>query len=105
MTMDQLINVLVPITLIEMMVAIGLGVSFAELAVVAGNWRLVTKVALANYLCVPGGHGGLVALVSSCRPDGHGGISHSRGLPRRTLWLLAAPSSPRGTWPPPWAGW
>ena len=53
MTAAQFINILVLITLIEMMIAIGLGVSLAELAAVARNWRLVTKTALANYLCVP----------------------------------------------------
>ena len=35
MTIDQLINLLVTITLIEMMAAIGLGVSFVDLAGVA----------------------------------------------------------------------
>jgi BASS family bile acid:Na+ symporter len=53
MTAAQFINILVPITLIEMMVAIGLGVSLAELAAVARNSRLVAKAAAANYLCVP----------------------------------------------------
>src|SRR5262249_52032128 len=53
MTVDQLINVLVTITLIEMMVAVGLGVTFADLAGVAGNWRLAGRAALANYVCVP----------------------------------------------------
>jgi len=53
MTSAGFIKILVPITLIEMMVAIGLGVSLAELAAVARNWRLTTKAALANYLCVP----------------------------------------------------
>jgi len=53
MTAAGFIQILVPITLIEMMVAIGLSVSIAELAAVARNWRLVTKAALANYLCVP----------------------------------------------------
>lgn len=53
MTAAELIKVLVPITLIEMMVAIGLGVSLSELAATARNWRLVSKAALANYLCVP----------------------------------------------------
>jgi bile acid:Na+ symporter, BASS family len=53
MTAAEFINILVPITLIEMMVAVGLGVSFAELAAVARNWRLVAKAAFANYLCVP----------------------------------------------------
>jgi BASS family bile acid:Na+ symporter len=47
------IQILVPITLIEMMVAIGLGVKLAELTAIARNWRLVMKAALANYLCVP----------------------------------------------------
>jgi bile acid:Na+ symporter, BASS family len=53
MTSAGFIKILVPITLIEMMVAIGLGVSLAELAAVVRNWRLTTKAALANYLCVP----------------------------------------------------
>lgn len=53
MTADALIKILVPITLIEMMVTIGLGVSFAELAAACSNWRMATKAALANYVCVP----------------------------------------------------
>ena len=52
MTMDQLINVLVTITLVELMVAVGLGVAFADLVGVATNWRLMGQAALANY-CVP----------------------------------------------------
>jgi bile acid:Na+ symporter, BASS family len=53
MTTAECIKILVSITLIEMMLAIGLGVSLTELAAVARNWRLVTKAVLANYLCVP----------------------------------------------------
>ena len=53
MTGAELIKILVPLTLIEMMVAIGLGVSWTELVSGVRNWRLVTKAALANYLCVP----------------------------------------------------
>jgi BASS family bile acid:Na+ symporter len=53
MTVDQLTNVLVTVTLVEMMAAIGLGVSFAELTRVARDWRLVVGAALANYVCVP----------------------------------------------------
>src|SRR5579862_6206156 len=53
MTIDQLINLLVTITLIEMMAATGLGVTFGQLAGVARNWRLVCKAALANYVAVP----------------------------------------------------
>lgn len=53
MTASGFIQILVPVTLIEMMIAIGMGVSLAELTAVARNWRLVTKAAFANYLCVP----------------------------------------------------
>ncbi len=62
MTSDQLINVLVTITLIEMMAAIGLRVTFADLASIARNWRLVARAALANYLCVPAATIGLLLL-------------------------------------------
>jgi BASS family bile acid:Na+ symporter len=53
MTIDQLINVLATVTLFEMMVTIGLGVTFADVVAVARNWQLVGKAALANYVCVP----------------------------------------------------
>jgi BASS family bile acid:Na+ symporter len=53
MTTDQIINVLVTITLIEMMATIGLGVTFADLAGVARDARLVARAALANYVLVP----------------------------------------------------
>ena len=59
---DRLINILVTITLIEMMVAIGLGVKFADLIGVASNWRLVGRAALANYVCVPAAAFGLLCL-------------------------------------------
>lgn len=51
--LNQLINVLASITLFEMMVAIGLGVTCADLVRVAADWRLVSKAALASYVCVP----------------------------------------------------
>jgi BASS family bile acid:Na+ symporter len=51
--LNQLTNILASITLFEMMVAIGLGVSIADLLHVAADWRLVTKAALASYVCVP----------------------------------------------------
>jgi BASS family bile acid:Na+ symporter len=53
LTTTQLINILVTITLIEMMVAVGLGVPLADLSVAARNWRLLTRAAVANYVCVP----------------------------------------------------
>jgi BASS family bile acid:Na+ symporter len=62
MTIDRLINVLVTITLIEMMVTIGLGVSCADLLGVVRNWRLVVRAALANYVFVPAATVGLLLL-------------------------------------------
>ena len=53
MSLDRLINVLVTITLVEMMVLIGLRVTFAELVDTAKDRRLVTRAAAANYLFVP----------------------------------------------------
>jgi BASS family bile acid:Na+ symporter len=53
MTLDRLTNLLVTITLIEMMVAIGLRVTFADLARIAADWRLIARAAVANYLLVP----------------------------------------------------
>ncbi|HVW02425.1 MAG TPA: bile acid:sodium symporter, partial [Planctomycetaceae bacterium] len=47
---------------IEMMVAIGLEMSLSDLARSARNWRLVSKAALANYLCVPVATVGLLLL-------------------------------------------
>ena len=95
------INILVPITLIEMMVAIGLGVSLAELAAVARNWRLVTKAALANYLCVPAVTVGLLLLFHPADPMVAAGFLILAVCPGAAL-APAAPSSPRGMWPPPW---
>lgn len=60
MTTIQLSNLLVTVTLIEMMAAIGLGVTFAEVAGVARNGRLLLRAALANYVCVPAATVGLL---------------------------------------------
>ncbi len=53
MPVDQLINLLVVATLVVMMVAAGSGVKVADLRGVATNWGLLTRAAVANYLCVP----------------------------------------------------
>src|SRR5688500_15561946 len=90
MTMDQLINVLVTITLIEMMATIGLGVTFADLAGVTRNWRLVSRAALANYHCVPAVTIGLVLLFGA-HPLVAAGF----------LILAVCPGAPYG---PPFAG-
>jgi bile acid:Na+ symporter, BASS family len=54
MSLDRLINILVTITLVEMMVLIGLRTTFAELARTARDWQLLARAAAANYLFVPG---------------------------------------------------
>jgi BASS family bile acid:Na+ symporter len=86
MTAAQFINILVPITLIEMMVAIGLSVSFADLAAVARNWRLATKAALANYLCVPAATMGLLFWLQPADPMVSAGV----------LILAVCPGAPFG---------
>ncbi len=53
MNIDKIINIAATITLLEMMVAIGLGVKLADVAGVARNLRLVVRAALANYVMVP----------------------------------------------------
>jgi BASS family bile acid:Na+ symporter len=53
MALDRLINILVTITLAEMMIGIGLGVTFLEIIRVARNWALLLRAAIANYVCVP----------------------------------------------------
>ena len=62
MSADRVINILVTITLIELMVTIGLGVTFADVARVARNGSLVARAALANYLLVPAATVGLLSL-------------------------------------------
>ena len=62
MTADQAMNLLVTVTLIEMMAAIGLGVSIANLLGVAKDWRLLARAAAANYVCVPLAAAGLLHL-------------------------------------------
>jgi BASS family bile acid:Na+ symporter len=51
--LNLLINLLAAVTLFELMVSIGLGVTFADLIGVARNARLIGMAALANYVCVP----------------------------------------------------
>jgi BASS family bile acid:Na+ symporter len=62
MTLDQFINACVTLALVEMMVAIGLGVALSDLVDVLRDWRLVMRAALANYVCVPAITMGLVIL-------------------------------------------
>jgi bile acid:Na+ symporter, BASS family len=71
-TLDQWINILVTITLVEMMVAIGLGVTFADVIGVAANGRLVAQAAVANYVCVPAAAVGLLFLFHAAPMVGAG---------------------------------
>jgi BASS family bile acid:Na+ symporter len=53
MSLDRLINILVTITLIEMMILVGVRVTFAELLATARRWSLLARAAAANYVLVP----------------------------------------------------
>jgi BASS family bile acid:Na+ symporter len=54
MSIDRIINVLVLITLIQLMATIGLGVTIRQVTDVATNGRLLAAAAIANYVLVPG---------------------------------------------------
>jgi BASS family bile acid:Na+ symporter len=53
MGIDRIVNFLATVTLFEMMVTVGLGVTIAEVARVARDWRVVARAGLANYVIVP----------------------------------------------------
>lgn len=61
MTIDRLINLLVTITLIEMMLALGLSVTLAEVIGAVRNARRMALALLANYIVVPAVTVGLIA--------------------------------------------
>src|SRR5262245_34811667 len=50
---NRLINILASVTLFEMMVTVGLGVTIADLGRVAKDWALLSQAALANYVFFP----------------------------------------------------
>jgi bile acid:Na+ symporter, BASS family len=52
-SLGRIANLVVVITLFEMMMAIGLGVSISDVARVLTSASLVTRAALANYIIVP----------------------------------------------------
>jgi|SRR5262245_38877720 len=90
MSLDRLINVLVTITLVEMMVLIGLRVTFAEIAGTVRNRGLVARAAAANYLFVPIVAIALLVLLHASPPVAAG-----------FLILAVCPGAPFG---PPFAG-
>ena len=53
MTIDGFVNLLAAVTLFEMMVTIGLGVSVGKIVAVARDWRILARAGLANYVIVP----------------------------------------------------
>jgi BASS family bile acid:Na+ symporter len=62
MNVDQIINILATVTLFEMMVTIGLGVTFDKVFDIAKDWSITARAALANYVCVPAAAVGLLLL-------------------------------------------
>jgi BASS family bile acid:Na+ symporter len=52
-SLEQLIGILVTVTLIEMMIAVGLSVRLADLAAVFQNKGLLVRALVANYVVVP----------------------------------------------------
>ena len=54
MSVDQLINIVVTITLIEMMIGTGLGVALEEIVATVEKRALLLRAVLANYICVLG---------------------------------------------------
>ena len=90
MSLDRLINILVTITLIEMMMLIGLRVTFAEIAGTIRHWRLLGRAAAANYLFVP-----VVAIALLVSFDA------SPAVAAGFLILAVCPGAPFG---PPFAG-
>jgi len=53
MSIDKLINLLATVTLLEMMVMIGLGVSLSQISGVAKDVKLVTRALIGSYVLVP----------------------------------------------------
>ena len=51
MSLDRAINILITITLSEMMVLVGLQVTFTELAQAAKNWWLLARAAMQTMFC------------------------------------------------------
>lgn len=65
MNLDRWINLLVTVTLVEMMIAIGLSVSLSDLMAASKQWRLMVRTAVANYLLVPAAAVGLLLLYNA----------------------------------------
>ena len=97
MTPDQVISILAAITLFELMVAIGLNATLADVAGVVRNWRLVGRAALANYVCVPAAAALLLLLFQPLAPDQANYAFVAAGF----LMAAVCPGAPYG---PPFTG-
>jgi bile acid:Na+ symporter, BASS family len=53
MNLNQITNLLVTITLVELMVAVGMSVRLSDLSEVARDWRLAARAVVGNYVIVP----------------------------------------------------
>jgi BASS family bile acid:Na+ symporter len=85
MNADRWINLLVTITLVEMMFAVGLGTAPAEVAAAMKQCRLTLRAAVANYILVPAA---AVALLAAF---------HARPMAAAGFLILAAcPGAPYG---------
>jgi BASS family bile acid:Na+ symporter len=60
MNANAAINLLATVTLVEMMVTTGMGVTLAGIAPVARDWQLVLRAIVANYALVPAAAVGLL---------------------------------------------
>ena len=60
MITDKIINLLVVITLAEMMITLGMSLTVNELTAITRDRKLLAKAVLANYLCVPAAAVGLL---------------------------------------------
>lgn len=61
-TLESLTRVLVTLTLVDMMLAVGLGTTFSDIVGVFRRWRFLGRALAANYLCVPAATIGLLLL-------------------------------------------
>lgn len=53
MSVDRLVNLLATVALMGLMLTIGVGVTFSQLATITSDWRGILRALVANYLLVP----------------------------------------------------
>jgi BASS family bile acid:Na+ symporter len=90
MSIEALVRLLLTVTLIEMMVAVGLSVTLQEVSRVASDFGLVLRAAIANYLLAPAA---ALALMALFRPQ-----------PMVAVGFLIAAVCPGAPYGPPFTG-